>query len=156
MSRPCGTSVFSSNARINVASPKTLQLTAELARVRRLPNPEQLALAELRALEQRRAELLAHATDQLSVAAVARPVGAIGCKASRHRWHLRQRRHLRICNLQNLKGRIGFESHPLRHILLTYQHLRFCVPTLSLSQLAQKIQRLSRERMGPYSSFGLA
>jgi hypothetical protein len=52
---------------------KTLQLTAELARVRGLPNPEQLALAELRTLEQRRGELLAHATDQLSVAAETRP-----------------------------------------------------------------------------------
>jgi transposase len=42
---------------------KTLQLTAELARVRGLPNPEQLALAELRALEQRRAQLLARPPD---------------------------------------------------------------------------------------------
>ena len=42
---------------------KNLQLTAELARVRGLPDPEQLALAELRALEQRRAELLAPPTD---------------------------------------------------------------------------------------------
>jgi hypothetical protein len=42
---------------------KTLQLTAELARVRGLPNPEQLALAALRALEQRRAALLAPSTD---------------------------------------------------------------------------------------------
>jgi transposase len=37
---------------------KTLQLTAENARLRGLPDPEQLALAELRALEQRRAETL--------------------------------------------------------------------------------------------------
>jgi hypothetical protein len=37
---------------------KTLQLTAELARLRGVPDPEQLALAELRALEQRRAEVL--------------------------------------------------------------------------------------------------
>jgi transposase len=37
---------------------KTLQLTAELARLRSVPDPEQLALAELRALEQRRAEVL--------------------------------------------------------------------------------------------------
>ena len=42
---------------------KTLQLTAELARVRGLPHPEQLALAELRALEQRRAQLLTPQTD---------------------------------------------------------------------------------------------
>ena len=42
------------------------------------------------------------------------PAGAIGCKAPRHRWHSRQRRQCRICNLQNLKGRVGFESHPLR------------------------------------------
>lgn len=42
---------------------KTLQLTAELARLRGLPNPEQLALAELHALEHRRAELLAPPTD---------------------------------------------------------------------------------------------
>src|SRR4029453_3995583 len=47
---------------------KTLQLTAELARVRGLPNPEQLTLAELHALEQRRAELLAPATDTPSPA----------------------------------------------------------------------------------------
>ena len=45
----------------------------------------------------------------------ARGVGAIGCKAPRHRWHLRQRRQCRICNLQNPKGRGGFESHPLRN-----------------------------------------
>jgi len=37
---------------------KTLQLTAELARLRGVPDPEQLALAELRALEQCRAEVL--------------------------------------------------------------------------------------------------
>ena len=37
---------------------KTLQLTAELARLRGVPDPEQLALAELRSLEQRRAEVL--------------------------------------------------------------------------------------------------
>ena len=42
------------------------------------------------------------------------PAGAIGCKAPRHRWHSRQWRHSRICNLRNLKGRVGFESHPLR------------------------------------------
>ena len=41
-------------------------------------------------------------------------VRATACKAPRHRWHLRQRRHRGICNLQNLKGPIGFESHPLR------------------------------------------
>jgi hypothetical protein len=35
---------------------KTLELTAENARLRGLPDPEQLALAELRALEQRRAQ----------------------------------------------------------------------------------------------------
>ena len=46
---------------------KMLQLTAELARVRGLPNPEQLALAELRALEQRRAEVLAPPTDPAPV-----------------------------------------------------------------------------------------
>ena len=43
------------------------------------------------------------------------PLGAIGCKAPRHRWHSRQRRQCRICNSQNLKGGGGFESHPLRH-----------------------------------------
>jgi ParE toxin of type II toxin-antitoxin system, parDE len=43
------------------------------------------------------------------------PAGAIGCKAPRHCWHSRQRRQCRICNLRNLKGRGGFESHPLRH-----------------------------------------
>lgn len=37
---------------------KNLQLTTELARVRGLPDPEQLALAELRALEQRRVQAL--------------------------------------------------------------------------------------------------
>jgi transposase len=46
---------------------KTLQLTAELARVRGVPNPEQLGLAELRALEQRRAEVLAPPTDTAPV-----------------------------------------------------------------------------------------
>jgi hypothetical protein len=38
---------------------KTLELTAENARLRGLPDPEQLALAELRALEQHRTQLLA-------------------------------------------------------------------------------------------------
>jgi hypothetical protein len=47
---------------------QTLQLTAELARVRGLPNPEQLALDELRALEQRRAQLLAPTPDTTSTA----------------------------------------------------------------------------------------
>jgi transposase len=41
---------------------KNLQLTAELARLRGLPDPEQLALAELRALEHRRTEALAPPT----------------------------------------------------------------------------------------------
>ena len=46
-------------------------------------------------------------------------VRATACKAPRHRWHLRQCWHRRICNLQNLKGPVGFESHPLRqHKLL--------------------------------------
>ena len=39
---------------------------------------------------------------------------AIACKPPRHHWHLRHRRHHRICNLQ--KVRVGFESHPLRHL----------------------------------------
>jgi len=39
---------------------------------------------------------------------------AIAAKAPRHRGHLRQRRHFRICNLQNLRGPVGFESHSLR------------------------------------------
>jgi hypothetical protein len=38
---------------------KTLELTAENARLRGLADPEQLALAELHALEQRRAQVLA-------------------------------------------------------------------------------------------------
>ena len=42
------------------------------------------------------------------------PAGAIGCKAPRPSWHSWQRRQCRICNLQNLKSRVGFESHPLR------------------------------------------
>jgi transposase len=52
---------------------KTLQLTAELARVRGLPDPEQLALAELRALEQRRAQLLAAVPDATATAKPSRP-----------------------------------------------------------------------------------
>jgi transposase len=52
---------------------KTLQLTAELARARGLPNPEQLALAELHALEQRRAQLLAPPPDMTSIATPSRP-----------------------------------------------------------------------------------
>jgi hypothetical protein len=39
---------------------------------------------------------------------------AIAGNAPRHPWHLRQRRHCGIRNLQNLKGPVGFESHPLR------------------------------------------
>lgn len=41
---------------------RTLQLTAENARLRGLPDPEQLTLAELRAMEQRRAQTLTPAT----------------------------------------------------------------------------------------------
>jgi toxin ParE1/3/4 len=48
------------------------------------------------------------------------PAGAIGCKAPRHRWHSRQRRQCSICNLQNPKGRVGFESHPLRQLHLRH------------------------------------
>src|SRR6266850_6865453 len=36
------------------------------------------------------------------------------CKAPRQRWHLRRSWQRRICNLQNLQGPVGFESHPLR------------------------------------------
>jgi hypothetical protein len=35
---------------------------------------------------------------------------ATACKAPRHAWHLRRRRHFRMCNLQNLNGPVGFES----------------------------------------------
>ena len=52
---------------------KTLQLTAELARLRGVPDPEQLALAELRALEQRRAQLLTPPTDAPPAAKPSRP-----------------------------------------------------------------------------------
>ena len=41
---------------------------------------------------------------------------AIAGNAPRHRWHPRQRRHCGICNLQKLKGLVGFESHPLRQL----------------------------------------
>jgi len=40
---------------------------------------------------------------------------AIACKAPRHSWHLRQSRQSGLCNLQNLREWIRFESHPLRH-----------------------------------------
>jgi transposase len=52
---------------------KNLQLTAELARLRGLAAPEQLALAELRALEQRRREALAPAAPTLPPATAPRP-----------------------------------------------------------------------------------
>ena len=52
---------------------KTRQLTAELARLRGVADPEQLALAELRALEERRAQLLAPPTDALPTAKPFRP-----------------------------------------------------------------------------------
>ena len=39
---------------------------------------------------------------------------AMACKAPRQRWQSRQRWQYRICNLQNLKEFVGFESHPLR------------------------------------------
>ena len=42
---------------------------------------------------------------------------ATACKAPRHRWHLRQSWRCRICNLQNLKSPVRFESHPLRQLL---------------------------------------
>jgi hypothetical protein len=44
-------------------------------------------------------------------------VRAAACKALRQRWHSRQRRQRRVCNLQNLRDPVGFESHPLRHLL---------------------------------------
>lgn len=53
---------------------KTLQLTAELARLRGVPDPEQLALTELRALEQRRAQLLTPPTDAPPAATPSRPL----------------------------------------------------------------------------------
>jgi transposase len=65
MSTPCGRSVSSSNARNHRLITKTLELTAENARLRGLPDPEQLALAELRALEQRRAQTLTPAAQPL-------------------------------------------------------------------------------------------
>jgi hypothetical protein len=46
-----------------------------------------------------------------------RSPGAMRCKPLRHCWHRRQGWHFRICNLRHLKGRVGFESHPLRHSL---------------------------------------
>jgi hypothetical protein len=52
---------------------KTLELTAENARLRGLPDPEQLALAELRPLEQRRAQLLVPAPDTTSTVKPSRP-----------------------------------------------------------------------------------
>jgi transposase len=52
---------------------KTLELTAENARLRGVPDPEQLALAELRALEQRRAQLLAPAPGPTLTAKPSRP-----------------------------------------------------------------------------------
>jgi transposase len=52
---------------------KTLELTAENARLRGLPDPEQLTLAELRALEQRRAQVLAPAADTRATAKPSRP-----------------------------------------------------------------------------------
>jgi transposase len=48
-------------------------LTAENARLRGLPDPEQLTLAELRALAERRAQLLTPAADPPSVAPPSRP-----------------------------------------------------------------------------------
>jgi hypothetical protein len=50
---------------------KNLQLTTELARLRGVPDPEQLALAELRALEQRRAQVLTSAMHAVAVLPVA-------------------------------------------------------------------------------------
>jgi transposase len=52
---------------------KTLQLTAENARLRGLPDPEQLALAELRALEQQRAQTLTPATQTAASVTRLRP-----------------------------------------------------------------------------------
>jgi hypothetical protein len=40
-------------------------------------------------------------------------VRVIAGKVPRHRWHLRQRRHCGICNLQNLRDPQEFESHSL-------------------------------------------
>jgi hypothetical protein len=40
----------------------------------------------------------------------------MACKLPRQRWRSRQRWQCVFCNLQILKGSVGFESHPLRHI----------------------------------------
>jgi transposase len=72
MSRRCDRSVSSSNANQRLIT-KTLELTAENARLRGLPDPEPLALAELRALEQRRVQLLAPAAEPTPAAKPARP-----------------------------------------------------------------------------------
>jgi len=48
---------------------------------------------------------------------------AMACKAPRHRWHSRQPWQCGICNLQILKGPVGFESHPLRQQVLIFQVL---------------------------------
>src|SRR6267142_2636016 len=42
---------------------------------------------------------------------------AMACKVPRQRWHSRQPWHCGICNLQNLNGPVGFESHPLRQLI---------------------------------------
>jgi transposase len=52
---------------------KTLQLTVENARLRGLPDPEQLALSELRALEQRRAATLTPAAQTTPTVTSSRP-----------------------------------------------------------------------------------
>lgn len=61
----------------------------------------------MRAAKVNKSELLARRLDW-------NPAGATGCKGPRHRWHSRQHLQFRICNLRNLKGRVGFESHALR------------------------------------------
>src|SRR5215471_16149368 len=52
---------------------KTLELTAEIARLRGLPNPEQLQLAVLQDLEQRRARVVQQAAAPTSVDPPKRP-----------------------------------------------------------------------------------
>jgi hypothetical protein len=65
-------------------------------------------------------------------------VRAIAGKAPWHRWHLRQRRHCPICNLQNLKEARESESHSLRQtsLALRASFVRVALrATLSASRL---------------------
>ena len=78
---------------------KTLELTAEVARLQGVPNPEQLQLAVLQDLQQRRAQLLQRPTPPTADAPAPRNA-------------LRSRGTVHVGNRRSRSSRFGTNSRP--------------------------------------------